>query len=53
MSILSDEQEEQVDALIKQIQPETTVFVALMKPGNVKPRGPKLVSCGLHFCQLI
>ncbi|XP_066361692.1 B3 domain-containing protein Os03g0620400-like isoform X2 [Miscanthus floridulus] len=43
MSILSDEQEEQVDALIKQIQPETTVFVALMKPGNVKTRGPNLV----------
>ncbi|CAD6213655.1 unnamed protein product [Miscanthus lutarioriparius] len=36
MTIPSEEQEEEVDGLIKEIQPETTVFVAIMKPSNVK-----------------
>jgi hypothetical protein len=50
MTILSEEQEEEVDGLIKEIQPEITVFVAVMKPSNVK-RYPSLVSCALLFCQ--
>jgi len=50
MIILSEEQEEEVDGLIKEIQPETTVFVAVMKPSNVK-RYSSLVSCALLFCQ--
>jgi hypothetical protein len=50
MTILSEEQEEEVDGLIKEIQPETTVFVAVMKPSNVK-RYSSLVSCALLFCQ--
>ena len=50
MIILSEEQEEEVDGLIKEILPETTVFVAVMKPSNVK-RYSSLVSCALLFCQ--
>ena len=50
MTILSEEQEEEVDGLIKEILPETTVFVAVMKPSNVK-RYSSLVSCALLFCQ--
>ncbi|WVZ59850.1 hypothetical protein U9M48_009943 [Paspalum notatum var. saurae] len=43
MSYLSEEQEEEVDELIKKIQPEVPVFVAVMKPSNVKSEYPNLV----------
>ncbi|CAN6304295.1 unnamed protein product [Urochloa humidicola] len=43
MSTLSEEQEEKVEELIKEIQPGITVFVAIMKPSNVKSQQPSLV----------
>ncbi|KAJ1294511.1 hypothetical protein BS78_01G151700 [Paspalum vaginatum] len=43
MSYLSEEQEEEVDEVIKKIQPEVPVFVAVMKPSNVKSQYPILV----------
>ncbi|CAL4917946.1 unnamed protein product [Urochloa decumbens] len=43
MSTLSEEQEEKVEELIKEIRPGITVFVAIMKPSNVRSQQPSLV----------
>lgn len=51
MSTLSAEQEEKVEELIKEIRPEIPLFVAIMKPSNVKSHNPSLVSCTVLFGQ--
>ena len=49
---LSEEQEEKVEELIKEIRPEIRVYVAIMKPSNVKSKYPSLVSCTILFGKL-
>lgn len=46
-SYLSEFQKEKVDALIQEIQPETTAFVAIMRKSNVQLPTPFLV---ISFC---
>jgi len=43
LSNLSAEQEEKVEELINEIRPEIRVYVAIMKPSNVKSQYPSLV----------
>jgi hypothetical protein len=44
-SHLSAEEEEKVEELIEEIRPEIPVYVAILKPSNVKSQYPSLVSC--------
>uniref|UniRef100_A0A0A9F1G3 TF-B3 domain-containing protein n=1 Tax=Arundo donax TaxID=35708 RepID=A0A0A9F1G3_ARUDO len=47
---LSEAQKERVMAFIQEFQPEITVFVAIMRKGNVQPSGPYLVISREYVC---
>lgn len=42
-SYLSEAQKQRVAAFIQEIQPENTIFVAVMQKRNIQPPGPFLV----------